>query len=374
MINDMTCCMSLKSSVSSEPMHSKCSLGSNSSGPVQRFSRRGTNLCFVTPSLNNEPDRWFLEVSMRGITRWSQAFKNTWMSLFLVNNCRNWLFAFENRHTLRSTFSQPTDLCNQRQWVRGFKGSKATKSCSLLFQQQTGSGSGSPWFIPLAPAALLSVDLFFLFTQAERRTNCLPVSFCSSVVQRQHLHDSSHQLLSAAAVSSDAAGVPDPGRVLRGDQVSPTRQSSSGRPGWSQQPPHTAAWGSLCPARDVCCAAERRKLWVWEKSGQTTCDSDGPQMNQMKKASSYLLWLRGRWTGSGRTVWTGAPSFSLASSKTSCSSGLLTQDTSFQWRTAENKSLISLRFNVAVPPEVITARLSFTSINTKHWFTFPPPI
>ena len=95
------------------------------------------------------------------------------MSLFLVNYCRNWLFAFENRHTLRSTFSQPTDLCNQRQWVRGFKGSKATKSCSLLFQQQTGSGSGSPWFIPLAPAALLSVDLFFLFTQAERRTNCL---------------------------------------------------------------------------------------------------------------------------------------------------------------------------------------------------------
>lgn len=51
----------------------------------------------------------------------------------------------------------------------------------------------------------------------------------------------------------------------------------------------------------------------------------------------YLLWLSDRWTGRGRTVWTGAPSFSLPSNRTTCSSGLLTQDTSFHWRTAECK-------------------------------------
>lgn len=49
----------------------------------------------------------------------------------------------------------------------------------------------------------------------------------------------------------------------------------------------------------------------------------------------YLLWLSDLWAGSGRTVCMGAPSFSLPSSKTTCSSELLTQDTSLHWRTAE---------------------------------------
>lgn len=44
--------------------------------------------------------------------------------------------------------------------------------------------------------------------------------------------------------------------------MSPTRQSSSGRPGWSQKLQHTTAWESLCPTQDVCCTAERRKLDV----------------------------------------------------------------------------------------------------------------
>lgn len=45
----------------------------------------------------------------------------------------------------------------------------------------------------------------------------------------------------------------------------------------------------------------------------------------------------------------GAPSFSLASSKTTCSSELFTQDTSFQRRTAESKKLsvsVSLSYDI----------------------------
>lgn len=53
--------------------------------------------------------------------------------------------------------------------------------------------------------------------------------------------------------------------------------------------------------------------------------------------SCHLLWLRDRWTGRGRTVWMGAPSFSLPSSSTTCSSGHLTPDTSFHWRTAVDR-------------------------------------
>lgn len=65
------------------------------------------------------------------------------------------------------------------------------------------------------------------------------------------------QLFNVAAVSSDAAAVPHPERVLRADQVSPTHPSSSGRPGWSRMLQRTTAWGSLCPGLDVCCTAEK---------------------------------------------------------------------------------------------------------------------
>lgn len=49
----------------------------------------------------------------------------------------------------------------------------------------------------------------------------------------------------------------------------------------------------------------------------------------------HLWWLSDRWTGSGRIVWTGPPSFSLPSSKTSFSSELFTQETSVHRRTVE---------------------------------------
>lgn len=76
---------------------------------------------------------------------------------------------------------------------------------------------------------------------------------CSSMVNARAGPPS----LNAAAFFSDAAGSPHPERVQRGDQVSPAHQSSSGRPGWSQKPQHTAAQGSLWPAPDGCCNPDK---------------------------------------------------------------------------------------------------------------------
>lgn len=93
----------------------------------------------------------------------------------------------------------------------------------------------------------------------DRPSDRLPVPF-SSMSHQQHQGVSSLQLLTASAVSSGAAGVPNPGRGRQEGPASPAHQSSSGRPGWSQTLQHTAAWGSLCPAPDVCCRREEESV------------------------------------------------------------------------------------------------------------------
>lgn len=92
----------------------------------------------------------------------------------------------------------------------------------------------------------------------------LSVQPCGHVSYRQTEHPVSLllcycllTLLSVVAVSSGAAGVPHPEKVLQEGPVSPIHQSSSGRPGWSRMPQHTAAQESPCPARVVCfCGSE----------------------------------------------------------------------------------------------------------------------
>lgn len=66
------------------------------------------------------------------------------------------------------------------------------------------------------------------------------------------------QVLSSDVVFSDAAGAPHPGTAPQEGQAWPNRQSSSGRPGSSRTPPHTAAWGSLCPTPAVCCTEGKK--------------------------------------------------------------------------------------------------------------------
>lgn len=130
-----------------------------------------------------------------------------------------------------------------------------------LASQQLEGHCGSEYLHPL-PWCQFTFDFFLKeqLTKTDRPTGWHPVPFCSSMVPQYHQGVLSLQLLSAAAVSSGAAGVPHPGRDLQEGQVSPTHPSSSGRPGWSQKLQHTTAWESLCPAHDVCCTAERRKL------------------------------------------------------------------------------------------------------------------
>lgn len=67
------------------------------------------------------------------------------------------------------------------------------------------------------------------------------------------------QVLSSDVVFSDAAGAPHPGTAPQEGQAWPNRQSSSGRPGSSRTPPHTAAWGSLCPTPAVCCTEGKKR-------------------------------------------------------------------------------------------------------------------
>lgn len=167
--------------------------------------------------------------------------------------------------TLWSTCSHPTDTCNQWQWLKSFKGSQAIKFGShwtrlhWLDEASYFLHRRALWFDPL-PCCQYTFDfLWEQLTQTDGPAGRLPVPFCSSMVHQQHRAVFSLQPLSAAAVSSCAAGVPHPEMDLQEGQVSPTHQSSSGRPGWSRRLQHTAAWGSLCPARDVCCTAERRR-------------------------------------------------------------------------------------------------------------------
>lgn len=146
--------------------------------------------------------------------------------------------------------------------------------------------------------------------------------------------------LNAAAFFSDVVCAPHPERVLQGDQVSPAHQSSSGRPGWSQKLLHTAAQGSLCPTPDVCCTPDKTTTSAHLSDRDfspvvlpLTCTVN-LSCSCTLTVTSYLLWLNDRWEGSGRIDWVGVSSFSFPSSRTTCSSGCLTQDTSVHWRTA----------------------------------------
>lgn len=197
-------------------------------------------------------------------------------------------------------------------------------------------------FCPMLPATLLIRE-----TQAGPRSHTVSAAEWNHGCVRFHavllwftntteVSPATKTLSAAAAVSCDAVDVPHPGRGPPEDRASPSRQSSSGRPGWSQTPQRTAAQERLCPVRAVCYTQRRitAVIWgnlFWQPVMVKWCFKASP-------VSSHLLWLNDRWAGRGRIICMGAPSFSLPSSTTSCSSGLLRADTSLHWRTAKDRT------------------------------------